>query len=230
MNFIDTMRVMQADYSASWTHFWAWCAVAGFAVLALFGACYLLKRYVDRMGRGGRFAQVAGIVVTAALVGYAGHKWRFQFANGIRDNGSYATNDLAVASWEVNSPIYLDGYVLKAQYRNLTITNELGECIDVWHELEDGEVGRLTKAWTVPDATNCIVSVWPQYVAPVIVHTNGVYHLSGIMREMEDTQKYVSPGVEIRVNLANGEVMTITPTNAPPGNSLMLLTPKPTQE
>ena len=115
--------------------------------------------------------------------------------------------------------LLLDGYALKAQYRNLTVTNELGECVDTWHPLEDGAVSQLTKAWTIPDATNCQISCWAQYVAPVapvVVQTNGVYHLGGISREMGGSQKYVPVSVPVYVTTDGGERETLTPTNAPP--------------
>lgn len=204
-------------------------SVIGFGVF--FAVRWLLKcakEYVDRMGRGGRFAQIAGLCATVALILYGGtkpevtHLWRFTFANGIADNGSYCTNNLAVAKWTVNNQLILDGYALKAQYRNVTVTNEVGVCVDPWHDLTGGALADLQHTWEIPDATNCAITVWAEWVAPVVVHTNGVYHLNGVGREMGGTQKYVTPGIQILMNLETGECEIITPTNAPPFSAMTL--------
>lgn len=41
--------------------------------------------------------------------------------------------------------------------------------------------------------------VWVEYVAPPIVHTNGVYHLSGVYHAMDtDDPKYVAPTIDVK--------------------------------
>ena len=108
--------------------------------------------------------------------------------------------------------------------KNLTITNALGVCVDPWHDLTGGALADLQHTWEIPDATNCAIAVWAEWVAPVVVHTNGVYHLNGVGREIGGTQKYVTPGIQIRMNLETGECEIITPTNQPPFSAMALTT------
>lgn len=43
------------------------------------------------------------------------------------------------------------------------------------------------------------VYIWVEYVAPPVVHTNGVYHLSGVYHAMDtDEPKYVAPTIEVK--------------------------------
>lgn len=56
---------------------------------------------------------------------------------------------------------------------------------------------------------------YPQSVAPPVVHTNGVYHLSGVMPAMDTDPldpDYVTPRVPIKTDTRG----TITPTARPP--------------
>lgn len=65
----------------------------------------------------------------------------------------------------------------------------------------------------IPDGQSwksVIFVCYAEYVAPPVVTTNGVYHLSGVMRTMDDSQRYVTPLVTIEVD---GEILT--PTNSP---------------
>lgn len=41
--------------------------------------------------------------------------------------------------------------------------------------------------------------IWVEYVPPPIVHTNGVYHLSGVFHALDTTaDKYVAPTIEVK--------------------------------
>lgn len=62
---------------------------------------------------------------------------------------------------------------------------------------------------TIVDAVNKECYIWTEYVPPDIVHTNGVYHLDGVMRAMDDAteRKFVTPGITIE---KDGEILTPT--------------------
>lgn len=54
-------------------------------------------------------------------------------------------------------------------------------------------------AWYASIAVDEKVYVWVEYVAPPVVHTNGVYHLSGVYHAMDtDEPKYVAPTIDVK--------------------------------
>lgn len=171
------------------------------------------------------FRKLWFLIATIVLMLYAGtkppqptHLWRFEFVNGVHDLGSYCTNDLIHAVWDY--ALAYQPYTLKAKYRDLTITNEVGVCIDIWHDLDDVPVADMVAEWTVQDATNMSVICYAEYVPPPHVVTNGVYHMEGVSRSMATTNSpspdYVTWGTRVELVLPNGEIKVITPTNRPP--------------
>ena len=174
--------------------------LCGIALAALAILCYGLRRTIrDRVAdfkKAGRVTQLVAVGFVAIMVCYGGTKppektWTIIFQNGLRDNGSVCDGDEIRAKWQPTSAVILDGYEVRAQYKNKTIEG------DTWHDLEGCRVSDLQKTWIVPDAENLHVVIWAEYVAPPQVHTNGVYKLNGVQREMGGTQKYVTPGVPI---------------------------------
>ena len=81
------------------------------------------------------------------------------------------------------------------------------------------ELGANVTNWQIGDKVCALLGGggYAEYVAPPVVTTNGVYHLSGVMRTMDGSQRYVTPLVEIVVNLEDGSTQTLTPTNTPGG-------------
>lgn len=162
---------------------------------------------------------IACVIATA----YGGSKWRFTYSNGVSDAGSYATNDLAHAVWTYNPSYGI--YTFRWAYRDLTITNETGVCIDVWHYLPDALVSDGMADAIVQNATNMEYTCYALYVPPPAVVTNGVYHLEGVSRSMATTNSptpdYVSWGTRVIVIFPDGRNMVITPTNAPPQQVLL---------
>lgn len=186
--------------------------------------CKAAASYVDRCGRGGRIAQILALVATIAMILYGGTKptprlWVFEFVNGVHDAGSFCTNNLICAQWTYDTAAI--EFTIKASYQDLTITNSVGECIDKMHELPFAMVRDGLHVWEVANATNMRVVVYSTYVPPPVVSTNGVYHLAGVMPAMEDPGKYVTPGVQIVVNLEGGEREVLTPTNKPPSAAIL---------
>ena len=171
-----------------------------------------------------------GVFLIGAVLGalYGGgkpapHLWRFNYVKtgdyGVYDQGSYCTNDEIRAVWRYDIPVA--AYTLRAAYQDQTITNAVGECIDAFHALTDVPVSDGAHTWRVAgvNAENLLVVLYADYVAPPVVHTNGVYHLGGVMRAIESDAKYVTPGIPIRAHGEGGGVETLTPTNAPPSPS-----------
>ena len=188
-------------------------------------ACGLALAVLALAPAGLAFRKAWFAVATFVLMLYAGtkppqptHLWRFEFQNGVHDLGSYCTNDIIHAEWDY-APAY-EPYTLKAKYQDLTVTNEVGVCIDAWHDLDAVPVAAMHAEWTVPHATNLSVVCYAEYVPPPHVVTNGVYHMEGVSRSMATTNSpapdYVTWGTRVEVVLPNGAVKVITPTNRPP--------------
>lgn len=210
---------------------YALAAVGAVAIAwAVWAGC---KTVIEKVGRGTRVGFAVAMLGVIGLVIFAGtkpiaHLWRFTFANGVHDLGSYCTNDTIHAMWDY-APAY-EGYALRCAVRDLTFTNEVGVCIDDWHYLEDAAVADMVAEWYVPDATNYEVTCYAQYVQPQHVVTNGAYHVGGIMRSLAQTNEddyasadFVTPGITIQANLDDGGELTLTPTNEPPESVLGLL-------
>lgn len=153
------------------------------------------------------------IVCVIAATLWAGTKpdlpvWRFQ--NGVTDSGSTydVAECLAVARW-TSSPVYA-AYAFKWSYR--VKGNE------IWVELPDAKVSDGTARAVIPVEPGTVIDFmcWAEYVAPIQVVTNGVYHLNGVMRSRDsvgsEAPRYVTPGIRI---MADGEIV-LTPTNRPP--------------
>lgn len=71
----------------------------------------------------------------------------------------------------------------------------------------------------IPDSEqweSIIITCYTEYVPPPTVVTNGVYHLSGVMRSIDDADspspKYVTPRIEILATVEDGEEIILTPT------------------
>lgn len=197
-------------------------ALVGLAVCCCALAAILLAP-AARAFRKGWF-----LIASFLLALYAGtkppqHLWRFSFQNGVSDAGSYCTNDTIHAEWTF-AAAYAD-YTLRSAHRDLTITNEVGVCIDEWHYLEDVPVSESVAEWPVADATNMEVVCYAQYIPPPHVVTNGVYHMEGVSRSMATTNSsapdFVTWGTRVEVVLPNGEIKVITPTNRPPDPILL---------
>ena len=197
----------------------------GFALVSL----YAFRSGLSRLCRLIKFLGPVGVIMAGPfivkMVSYGSNKppqpthlWRFEFQNGLHDIGSYCTNDTIHAEWDY-APAY-ESYTLKAKYRDLTITNEVGVCIDVWHDMEDVPVSLMFAEWYVPNATNMSVVCYADYVPPPHVVTNGVYHMEGVSRSMATTNSpapdFVTWGIRVEVVLPNGAIKVITPTNRPP--------------
>lgn len=156
--------------------------------------------------------RIVFLVFAALATAYAGTKqqvpWRFQFNLGLRDSGSRfdTATGTAEARWTYDQAVAL--YAFKWQYRI-----DDGD----WVQLPDGEVsaGQAFAHIDLPEGSTVAIQCYPQYVAPPVVHTNGVYHLSGVMPAMDTDPldpDYVTPRVPIKTDTG----VTLTPTAIPP--------------
>ena len=230
LTIVEQLGLIAQSARAEYQAVLMWACLSALAAGALAGALYAVRNAVSKacrlilwLGPVGCVLCVPGIVKLASYGGSKptpSHLWRFEYANGVADNGSYCTNDLICARWTYS--LAAMGHTLRAAYQDLTVTNAAGQCVDPLHQLPDAMVRDASHVWEVANATNMRVVAYAAYVPPPVVHTNGVYHLDGVMPSMDETSgKYVTPGVKIRMNLETGESLIVTPTNAPPSASAL---------
>ena len=156
--------------------------------------------------------RIVFLAFAAIATAFAGTKhqvpWRFQYNLGLSNAGSTfdTATGTAEARWTYAQDVAL--YAFRWQYRI-----DDGD----WVRLPDGEVsaGHALAHIDLPEGSTVTIQCYPQYVLPPIVHTNGVYHLSGVMPAMDtdpNDPDYVTPRVPIRTDTGG----TLTPTERPP--------------
>lgn len=224
MDLLTQMRIIHADSLDAWYAFGTVVASVIFGIPLVIVCVKYMNVLFQKIRRGGRIGVGGAIVAIIGLIAFAGtkvqHVWQFKFANGLMDSGSVCEGDEIRAVWRVTSSILLDGYNIRAQYRDGTIRNDEGEFTDEWKDLEGCLVGQLSKTWIVENATNMHVAIWAEYVEKPTVHTNGVYKLSGVMRSINGEAKFVTPGIRVYFVKDDGLLKCLTPTNEPPANLL----------
>ena len=191
----------------------AWIVLAALSVSLAGLLAVALAPYLRRARQ--LWFVIAAIVAASFANSFVGVRFEFLSEMGIYDAGSYfdAETKTLEARW-THAP-YVDGYKFKWFYRLKTGDNQTP------HPLPDVEVSACQASFRLPDevpAANTAIAVicYTEYVAPPVVVTNGVYHLSGVVRDMLGGEKFIPAKVEVCVNLENGETETLTPTNQLP--------------
>jgi hypothetical protein len=93
---------------------------------------------------------------------------QFYFATGLKDDGSYATNNFVHIEWVKSGIPYVPNTsTVYIDYRHKESTNE-------WVELADVPVTRYYFDATLENATNMVFNIW-WYNEEQEVHTNGVW-------------------------------------------------------
>ena len=159
--------------------------------------------------------------IAAALVGIAygviSDRVGFQVMTetGIYDAGSFFDYSTNTAHMRWGFQPYVKGSRFRWFYKYKYGSDEMGP-----YELPSCPVEDCAADYQlqIPDgqAWKSVIFVgYAEYVAPPVVTTNGGYHLSGVMRTIDGSQRYVTPRVEVVVNLDDGSTQTLTPTNTP---------------
>lgn len=96
------------------------------------------------------------------------HYTQFYFAAGLKDDGSYTTNDFVHIEWVKSGVPYVpNASTVFIDYRHRKSTNE-------WIELADVPVTKYFFDATIENATNMVFNIW-WYNEEQEVHTNGVW-------------------------------------------------------
>ena len=152
------------------------------------------------------------LVVAGLAFGVISNRVGFQIVTetGIYDAGSFFDYSSNTAHVRWGYQPYVKGSRFRWFYKYKYGSDEMGP-----YELPSCPVEDCAADYQlqIPEGQSwksVIFTCYAEYVAPPVVTTNGVYHLSGVMRTMDGSQRYVTPLVTIEVD---GEILT--PTNSP---------------
>jgi hypothetical protein len=186
------------------------------AALSVSLAGFLAVALAPHLRRARRLWFVIAAIVAASFANSTGGvSYVFWNEMGIYDNGSYFDAETKTLEARWTYAPYVEGYKLRWfwYYKQGDDQNP--------HSLPEVDVSACAASYRLPDEvfeknSAIIVVLYTEYVAPPVVVTNGVYHLSGVSRDMSGGDKFVTPKVEIVVNIENGETEILTPTNQLP--------------
>ena len=164
---------------------------AGVAALVIVGLLFLTWHLRGVPNALRRFFGLHSLAAMLAVVcvWYGGGK-SFSFDTGLRDNGSYATNDTVHVAWTYTgipsaSTIYI-------AYRESGTTNR-------WDDLGETVASALSWDAAVQNATNYDYLVYSTYVPPSPVHTNGVWQGPVYeTKERRGANSFIIIGAEVR--------------------------------
>lgn len=237
INVYEQVAIVARDEAYTYHAILMWICLAALALIVAYYACRGLGRLLamaqDKIRKGKLLAVVASVVVAVSAVIYGGIGngvgFVFPSESGIADAGSFVnySNNTITAVWSYQP--YVRGRKFKWFY-----TYKYGDNFESKgpYQLPDADVEDCLAEYQLPipegeDWKAMTVTCYTQYVAPPNVVTNGVYHLSGVTRAIGDETavdpKYVTPGIVIMANLADGGEVTLTPTNPPPASTTTVM-------
>lgn len=159
-------------------------------VALLLASAIALKR-----ARRSRIVAVAAFLLGAVLAALHADKptpvpsATIRWDDGLRDNGSVATNDAVFIRGTYDQLMAND--TLHIDYRDKGSTN-----VTDWVRGYDGGVSDLSAGFTVniPDATNKVIYIWSEFIPPAPEHTNGEYrvtYVGSVTNSPPETPRYV---------------------------------------
>jgi len=154
-------------------------AALGFAALFAMLLASALKGVMNSLHR--RSLVKRGLICTFVLLVIlaGGTKPEWYFEAGLRDNGSWASNNTAHAAWRLDGTLPIPASsALYIDWRPKSESNE-------WTQGVSTTVGAGICELTLPDATNYDYSVYYDWIPPQPVHTNGVWQYK-TMRDRHD--------------------------------------------
>lgn len=153
--------------------------IIAFACISIL--CYAklqIKRFEKHIRNSSRPCFLFLTVFVICMIIYGGSKPVMYFANGLQDNGSYATNDTVYIAWtKTGSAVVPNDAELYIEYRIQGSTNESD-----WVEIWTGIVSDWSATFILDNATNYNYSIYYNYIPPPPVHTNGIWAYRTIRR------------------------------------------------
>ena len=205
------------------------CLIALAAIVGGSLVSYAVRK-LDAVRKRDKVAAVGFVAATLMFMLYAGvsNDWDFRFMveTGVYDAGSWIDEETGEvhAFWDYEQ--WAAGYKLKWFYTYKYRDEEFGP-----FPMPDADVSACHAEYTLPTAGEnwepVIITCYTEYVPPIHVVTNGVYHLSGVMRSIDSTNaplpKYVTPGITIKANLSDGSSVDLAPVDDVPDVPSVLL-------
>lgn len=239
LDLIHTLRIVDACAASEWQKILAWVCLAALAAIVVGVALCWAERKLDRIRRRDKVLALVAVVGIAVSMVYGGigSGWGFTFVpeTGIYNAGSFIDTETSTIYAIWNYEPYVASYKFKWFFK-FKYGGEESDPI----QLPDVNVSDGSAMCQIPvpegmELESFTVTCYTEYEKPVLVVTNGVYHLSGVMRSIDSTNspmpKYVTPGITIYADLSDGSQLQLAPvTNAPPRPSSLVDLQEPQNE
>lgn len=211
-----------------------WVCLIALAAIVGGSLVSYVARKLDAVRKRDKVLAVVAVaaVIGCMLYGGVGSGWDFSYMaeTGVYDAGSWIDEETGEvhALWTYDQ--WAAGYKLKWFYTYKYDSEEFGPV-----QIPDVDVSAGHAEYTLPTAgedwESVLIYCYTEYVQPVHVVTNGVYHLSGVMRSIDSTNspmpKYVTPGITITADLSDGSSVDLAPVDdVPDVPSVMLSAPQ----
>lgn len=220
----EVLMIVESSGAAEWRSALAYVCIFALLAIVLGSIVAYAVRKLDAVRKRDKVFAVVFSAASLMLALYAGvsDNWDFVFPaeTGIYDAGSWIDEETGEihAFWDYEP--WASSYKMKWFY-----TYKYGGESRGPYELPDVDVTRCHAEYTLPTAgddwESVIVTCYTEYVRPIHVVTNGVYHVDGVMRSIDSTNspmpKYVTPGISILADLSDETELFLAPvTNAAP--------------
>lgn len=219
LDLIKTLRIVDACAAIEWQRVLAWVRLAALAAIVVGVAiCYAVRK-LDRIRRRDKLLALVTMVgiAVSVLYGGIGSGWGFTFIpeTGIYDAGSFVDTETSTIYAIWNYEPYVASYKFKWFFK-FKYGGEESDPI----QLPDANVSDGSAMCQIPvpegmELESFTVTCYTEYEKPVLVVTNGVYRLDGVMRSIDSTNspmpKYVTPGITIYADLSDGSQMQLAP-------------------
>lgn len=170
------------------------------AAAAAVAVLWVFSKY-KRGERSGKLIFIfAALVATVYGGAMRGSCFRFITETGVYDAGSYIdeNNGVAYAVWDYEP--YLKGHTFKWFYQYKIGKDKFGPYPMMDVPIESGSAMYIFNIPEGEEWRDVVITCYADYVPPPAVVTNGVYRLSGVMRTMDDFERYVVPTVPIEID------------------------------
>lgn len=172
----------------------------GLSILMMF-AIFVVNQF--RYIQGSKMGKILFVLAATCLMAFAGtkHNAKFYFAAGLKDDGSYATNDFVHIEWVKSGVPYVPNTsTVFIDYRNKESTNE-------WVELADVPVTEYFYDATIENATNLEFNIW-WHNEEQEVHTNGVWIYKTIHSRLQNQSSDTFDIIPARATtVVNGKIV-----------------------
>lgn len=234
LNLVEMLRIVESAAAVEFRTVLMWVCLSALLAIALGVTVSYAVRKLDAVRKRDKVAAVVSVAAVIGLMLYggvdSGYDFRFMDETGVYDAGSWIDEETGEVHAFWNYDQWAAGYKLKWFYTYKYGGEERGP-----YQMPDANVSACHAEFVLPTAGDdweaVVITCYTEYVRPVHVVTNGVYHLDGVMRSIDSTNapmpKYVTPGISLIGVLSDGSSVYLAPvTNAVPVPSSALYAPQ----